>query len=100
MNFENLPVFDEVMRLRWLTFFGKPCSGHGRGVRLCSQPAGIPEQLESRTSGQTRQRRPDLYIRSVLERNRSVVDGETSLPSHYHWSQLHQRRRQLQRLRS
>jgi len=25
-NFENLPVFDEVMcRLRWLTFFGPPC---------------------------------------------------------------------------
>ena len=27
MNFENRTVFDEVMcRLRWLTFFGPPCS--------------------------------------------------------------------------
>jgi len=26
-NFENRPVFDEVMcRLRWLTFFGPPCT--------------------------------------------------------------------------
>jgi len=29
MNFENLPIFDEVMcRLRWLTFFGPPCTLH------------------------------------------------------------------------
>jgi len=32
-NFENRPVFDEVIcRLRWLTFFGPPCVKYLRSL--------------------------------------------------------------------